>query len=75
MIARAAELDPVSQAIMKDKGLAFYYGRRYDEALEMGRKTLELDPNYAAAHCLLSLAYAGLERFTKLLAPTKIGET
>ena len=59
MISRAAELDPVSQAILKDKGLALYYNRQYDETIEMARRTLELDPNYAAAHRLLSLAYQG----------------
>ena len=59
MISWAAELDPVSQAILKDKGLALYYNRQYDEAIEMARRTLELDPNYAAAHRLLSLAYQG----------------
>src|ERR1043166_4042692 len=63
MISRAAELDPVSQAILKDKGLTLYYNRQYEEAIEMARKTLELDPNYAAAHRLLSLAYQGKERF------------
>jgi TolB-like protein/Tfp pilus assembly protein PilF len=57
MISRAAELDPISQAILKDHGLALYYNRQYDEAIEMATKTLELDPNYAAAHRLLSLAY------------------
>ncbi|HEY6248058.1 MAG TPA: protein kinase [Pyrinomonadaceae bacterium] len=62
-ISRAAELDPVSQAILKDKGLTLYYNRQYDEAIEMARKTLELDPNYAAAHRLLSLAYQGKGRF------------
>lgn len=63
MISRAAELDPVSQAILKDKGLAFYYNRQYDEARELATKTLELDPNYAAAHRLLSLVYQGKELF------------
>ena len=70
-ISRAAELDPISQAIMKDKGLAFYYGRQYDNAVEMGRRTLELDPNYAAAHRLLSLAYAGQELFEEAIAATR----
>ena len=57
MISRAAELDPVSPAILKDKGLALYYNRQYDEAIEWARRTLELEPNYAAANRLLSLAY------------------
>lgn len=59
MISRATELDPVSQAILKDKGLALYYNRRYDDAIEIAKNTLELDPNYSAAHRLLSLAYQG----------------
>jgi tetratricopeptide (TPR) repeat protein len=28
-----------------DLGLAYYYGRDYDRAIEAYRKTLELDPN------------------------------
>jgi TolB-like protein/lipoprotein NlpI len=68
MISRAAELDPVSQAILKDKGLALYYNRQYDEAIELARKTLELDPNYAAAHRLLSLVYQGKKEFDEAIA-------
>jgi serine/threonine-protein kinase len=66
-ISRAAELDPVSQAILKDKGLVLYYNRQYDEAIELGRRTLELDPNYAAAHRLLSLAYQGKRMFDEAI--------
>ena len=32
MSALAAELDPVSMAIMKDLGMTFYYSRQYDRA-------------------------------------------
>lgn len=67
-ISQAAELDPVSQAILKDKGLAFYYDRQYDNAIAMAQKTLELDPNYAAAHRLLSIAYQGKEQFDDAIA-------
>lgn len=68
MVSRAAELDPVSQAILKDKGLAFYYDRQYDKAIEMAQTTLELDPYYAAAHRLLSLAYQGQKLFDEAIA-------
>ncbi len=34
----------------------------------MARKTLELDPNYAAAHRLLSLAYQGKKQFEEAIA-------
>ncbi|MCM3902251.1 MAG: protein kinase [Pyrinomonadaceae bacterium] len=71
MISRAAELDPVSRAILKDKGLTLYYSRQYDGTIEMARKTLELDPNYAAAHRLLSLAYQGKELFDEAIAENR----
>lgn len=67
MISRAAELDPISQAILKDQGLALYYNRQYDEAVEMALKTLELDPTYAAAHRLLSLAYQAKGMFAEAI--------
>lgn len=72
MISRAAELDPVSQAILKDKGLALYYNGQYDEAIELATKTLELDPNYAAAHRLLSLAYQAKRMFDEALVEHQI---
>jgi len=71
MISRAVELDPVSQAILKDKGLTLYYSRQYDDTIEMARKTLELDPDYAAAHRLLSLAYQGKELFDEAIAENR----
>jgi serine/threonine protein kinase/Tfp pilus assembly protein PilF len=71
MISRAVELDPVSQAILKDKGLTLYYSRQYDGTIEMARRTLELDPNYAAAHRLLSLAYQGKELLDEAIAENR----
>jgi serine/threonine protein kinase/Tfp pilus assembly protein PilF len=71
MISRAVELDPVSQAILKDKGLTLYYSRQYDDTIEMARKTLELDPDYAAAHRLLSLAYQGKKLFDEAIAENR----
>ena len=58
-ISLASELDPVSQAILKDNGLYHYYNRQYDKAIEKGMKTLELDPNFVSVHRLLSLCYLG----------------
>ncbi|MCO6509378.1 MAG: protein kinase [Aridibacter famidurans] len=65
--AKAAELDPVSQAIQQDLGLALYYARRYEEAIEVAMRTLELDPVYPAAHRLLSLAYQAVGRFEEAI--------
>lgn len=58
-IEKAALLDPLSPAILKDRGMTFYYARQYDAAIEDARKTLELDPHFPAAHRLLSLAFQG----------------
>jgi len=67
-ISRAAELDPLSPAILKDKGMLLYYARDYSGAIEHARKSLELDPHFATAHRLLSLAYQGKEMFTEAIA-------
>ncbi len=56
-IALAVDLDPVSQAILKDQGIFFYYAREYDLAIEKALKTFELDQDFVAAHRLLSLCY------------------
>ena len=40
------ELDPLSLIISVAIGWAFYMARRYDDAIEQLRRTVELDPNY-----------------------------
>jgi serine/threonine protein kinase/Tfp pilus assembly protein PilF len=64
-MSRAAELDPLSPAILKDKGMLKYYARDYDSAIALARKALELDEQFAAAHRLLSLAYQGKGLFSE----------
>ncbi|MGD8922302.1 MAG: hypothetical protein PVH24_03575, partial [Candidatus Zixiibacteriota bacterium] len=44
------ELDPVSLILNAVLGLAFYWGRRYDEALAQIQTTLELEPEFVLAH-------------------------
>lgn len=67
MVSKASDLDPVSQAIMKDKGMVYCYARRYEEAKEIARTTLRLDPDYPAAHRLLSLCYLSMGRFEEAI--------
>jgi len=38
-------------------GLRYYLAHQYDSAIEQGRNTVELDPNFAASHLLLGEAY------------------
>ena len=63
----AVELDPISQGILKDKGIYYYYTRQYDQAIDVAMVTLELDPNFSAAHRLLSLAYQALGRMDEAI--------
>ena len=44
------DLDPLSLIINVAVGWAFYHARRYDEAIEQLRRTVELDPNYPVTY-------------------------
>ncbi len=66
-MSRAVELDPVSPAIFKDKGLVHYYSREYDKAIEMARKALVLDPDFATVHRLFSLVYQAKQMFEEAI--------
>lgn len=71
-LSKAADLDPVSQGIPKDIGIVFYYSRQYDKAIELGKATSELDPNFAAVHRLLSLAYEAKKMFDMAIAENNL---
>jgi tetratricopeptide (TPR) repeat protein len=49
------ELDPLSLIINVAVGWAFYLARRYDEAIDQLRRTIELDPNYSVKYWILGL--------------------
>jgi tetratricopeptide (TPR) repeat protein len=53
----AQELDPLSPIINFELGLAFYYARDYDQAIEQFQKTLELDPSFPPVQQFLPAAY------------------
>jgi TolB-like protein/Tfp pilus assembly protein PilF len=52
---RAVELDPVSPINRADLGGAYTMLRRYDEAIQQLRSTLEIDPDFYWAHRYLGL--------------------
>jgi DNA-binding winged helix-turn-helix (wHTH) protein/tetratricopeptide (TPR) repeat protein len=54
---RAAESDPLSLIVNADVGWILYLSRRYDEAIAVYRKVLDLDPHFVPAHTFLGLAY------------------
>lgn len=66
-IALAAELDPISTAILKDQGMAFYYTRQYDKAYENAIKTLELNPEFITGFRLKSLSLQATRKFDEAM--------
>jgi adenylate cyclase len=53
---RALELDPLSPRFNWNLGRLLFFIRQYDRAVDQYRKTLELEPNNAAAHEWLGFA-------------------
>jgi tetratricopeptide (TPR) repeat protein len=70
-IDRAVELDPVSQGILKDKGIFQYYVGHYDEALNTALTTLELDPSFTPVHRLISLVYTAKGMYEEAIRENK----
>ena len=66
-IKHAQQLDPLSLSIDASMGLPFYWLRRYDQAIEQFRRTLELDLTFPLAHVLLGQAYAQKGMFEEAL--------
>ena len=55
-VKRAYELDPVSSIIHADLGGVNFLARRYDEAIQQLRGTVEMDPDFFWAHRWLGMA-------------------
>jgi TolB-like protein/Tfp pilus assembly protein PilF len=56
-VRRAQELDPLSLIINTHLGLMLYWARRHDEAIEQLWQTLEMEPDFAAAHGCIGWVY------------------
>lgn len=56
-IRRAKEIDPLSPAINAGEVWILYFARRYDEAIERGRKVAEMNPEFAEIHEYLKRCY------------------
>ena len=65
---RALELEPLSLVINFEVGLAYYFSRNYDQAIDQFQKTLELDANFPPPHTYLSAAYEQKGMFEEAIA-------
>jgi tetratricopeptide (TPR) repeat protein len=50
-----------------------YFARRYDEDIELCRRTIDFDPKFGLVHFYLAQAYARTGRLTEALAQSRIG--
>jgi eukaryotic-like serine/threonine-protein kinase len=67
-IRRAHEVDPLSLIIGSAVGRILHFQRRYDEAIEQCRQTLDMDRHFLPAHFDLAMAYAEVGRHAESLA-------
>jgi TolB-like protein/Tfp pilus assembly protein PilF len=63
LLARAAELDPLSLVVPSVQGWVRYFARSYEEALPFYRRVLNVDPDYQVAQWFLGEALVELERY------------
>jgi len=61
----AKKLDPLSLIINADLAHLLYFARKYDEAIAQSRRTLEMDPDFVAAHVSAGLAYLGKQQYSE----------
>ena len=57
MSKRALEADPLSISASNVAADAYYFSRRFDEALNQHQKTIEIEPNRRAADVAIGLCY------------------
>ncbi len=65
---RARDLDPLSLEVNMLLGQDLYFARRYDQALQQLRNTMDMDPNYWPAHVWLGRIYVEKGRLAEAIA-------
>jgi tetratricopeptide (TPR) repeat protein len=75
---RLLDQDPVATLPNRDRAFILYTARRYPEAIEQTRKTLELDPHFPLAYSALWRSYERLGRVDEMveayLAPLRFSK-
>jgi tetratricopeptide (TPR) repeat protein len=67
-IRKAQELDPLSIVISQNLGRAYHHARRYDEAVDQYRRTIELESRYYTTHVMLAHSLLRLSRDEEAVA-------
>jgi tetratricopeptide (TPR) repeat protein len=75
-ITRATDLDPLSATISSTLGRqGFFYARRYDQAIEQLRRTIQTDVTFWIAHNFLGWVYIMQRQFAQALAAFEQAKT
>ena len=70
-IRKARELDPLSLIINTAMARILHFARRFDEAIEQSRRTLELNPQFALGYFDIGVSYAKLGKVEESAAAFK----
>ena len=63
----ALDLDPLNQPLNGNVARVLYFLNRYDEAIELAERNLELSPNFFFMHWVLGVCYRQTGNFEKAL--------
>jgi TolB-like protein/Flp pilus assembly protein TadD len=66
--ARALELDPLALSLNAFMAMTHFFGHEYDQAIEHGCRTVEMDPNFFPGYFYLGLAYQLKGKFAEAAA-------
>jgi tetratricopeptide (TPR) repeat protein len=67
------ELDPLSLIISVAIGWADYMARRYDDAVDQLRRTIELEPHYPITYWILGVLLRKMDQFKQAIAEGEKG--
>ena len=65
---RCLEIDPLLPVINANLAWFYYLSRKYEEAEEQARLTIDIEPNHFTAHWVLGLACAVQEKYPESIA-------
>ena len=66
-MGKAQELDPLAIVINQNLGRAYHHARRYAEAVDQYRRTIQLEPRYYTTHVMLAHSLLRLSRHEEAL--------